>query len=517
MKPVHVLLFLLCVLGLLAVVGTLMPREGILIAHDDHGGETRLRFPAPQDILFPVEEEKVDISDILALTTNDTAVADVDTIAALSPETVSVEPFVFDPSRIAPLEERIALHFPKGDKSVLYPVFAALEEARRSARPVRVMHYGDSQIEGDRITSYVRNKLQSQFGGSGPGLLAVADIVPSFSVERIISPNWERYSVMDRRSADLPHNRFGALSAFSRFSPILPDSVAPDTTVVHTATITLKPQKRAYGKAQVYEECRLYFGWHRAPVTISLTADGTPIASETIEPTAALETRTWRFPATPQELTITFTGADSPDVFGISLEGRGGVCMDNIAARGAAGYELRRGDQTLQQAMFRDLNVRLLILQYGGNVLPNIKDSAEVEQYGRFFGGQIARFKKMLPGVGIIVIGPSDMSIKEGEHYVTRPYLEQVRDAMKANTLAQGAVFWDMYAAMGGRNSMVSWVEADPPLAATDYTHFSPLGARKVGELFYTALINEFAAYHATQGTTRTGIKKETDGTPPLP
>ena len=50
---------------------------------------------------------------------------------------------------------------------------------------------------------------------------------------------------------------------------------------------------------------------------------------------------------------------------------------------------------------------------------------------------------------------------------------------------------------MGGRNSMVSWVEADPPLAASDYTHFSPQGARKVGELFYTALINDFAQYHA--------------------
>ncbi len=49
---------------------------------------------------------------------------------------------------------------------------------------------------------------------------------------------------------------------------------------------------------------------------------------------------------------------------------------------------------------------------------------------------------------------------------------------------------------MGGRNSMVSWVQADPPLAAEDYTHFSPQGARKVGELFYDALIADFAEYH---------------------
>lgn len=72
---------------------------------------------------------------------------------------------------------------------------------------------------------------------------------------------------------------------------------------------------------------------------------------------------------------------------------------------------------------------------------------------------------------------------------------------------------------MGGRNSMVSWVEADPPLAATDYTHFSPLGARKVGELFYTALINEFAAYHAAQPTKEAVPKpeKKIDVVPAMP
>ena len=82
---------------------------------------------------------------------------------------------------------------------------------------------------------------------------------------------------------------------------------------------------------------------------------------------------------------------------------------------------------------------------------------------------------------------------------VTRPFLEEVRDALKENTLAQGAVFWDMYDAMGWRNSMESWVEADPPLAATDHTHFSPQGSRKVGELFYTAFINAFAEHRRQQ------------------
>ncbi|MBK7383659.1 MAG: hypothetical protein IPI81_10025 [Flavobacteriales bacterium] len=494
MSPIRVLLFLLAILLVLALVGQLIPKEGV------HVGSLVFRLPSAGDMLFAEEQKRVDIGDILALPTDAGAVIPdsllTDTVAA--PVDTAITPFVFDASRLAPLEERIKLHYPAEGKKVLYEVFAALESAGSSGKPVRILHYGDSQLEGDRITSYVRNKLQSQFGGSGPGLVSVADIVPHFSVSRSISDNWIRYSVMNKKPKELHHDRYGALSAFSRFTTILPDTIEPDT-VEHTATITLRPEKRCYGKAQVWSECRLFYGWHRTPLTMTMTADGVELSDEVIPPGRQLMVRDWRFPSPPKEVVITMKGADSPDVFGVSLEGRNGVVMDNIPARGAAGYEFRRGDQALLSRMYSELDVKLLILQYGGNVLPNLKSSEEAAQYGRFFGAQIARFKKLIPGVCIIVIGPSDMSIKEGDDYVTRPYLEDVRDALRTNALAQGAVFWDMYEAMGGQNSMVSWVQADPPLAAEDYTHFSPQGARKVGELFYTALIGDFAEYHASK------------------
>ena len=40
-----------------------------------------------------------------------------------------------------------------------------------SKKVVRILHYGDSQLEGDRITNYLRNRLQKKFGGYGPGIL----------------------------------------------------------------------------------------------------------------------------------------------------------------------------------------------------------------------------------------------------------------------------------------------------------------------------------------------------------
>ncbi|MDX9751211.1 MAG: GDSL-type esterase/lipase family protein [Flavobacteriales bacterium] len=496
MRPAHTLLFLLAVLAVLAVLGRAMPTDGVPLA----GGAT-LRFPDPADVLAPAAKQRVDISAILALPTDEEG---VDTLvpAIVAADTAAVPSAgagqaiaAFHPDEAPALEDRIALHFPDQGAMALKTFYAALAGAAHAPRPIRVMHYGDSQLEGDRITSYLRNKLQSRFGGHGPGLVSVADIVPHFSVERIISPGWRRYSVMGRRPDDLDHDRFGAISSFSRFTPVLPDSVAPDTTVTHTATITLRPMKRSYARARTWDRVRMFHGWHRAPITVTAERNGVHVRTDTIPPGDRLHVTEWAFGGPSEEVTITISGADSPDVFGLSLEGATGVNVDNIAARGGAGYEFRRTDQALSAAMYAHLDVKLLVLQYGGNVLPNIKDTVEAARYGRFFGGQIARFKRMLPGVGIVVIGPSDMSIKEGDAYVTRPYLEEVRDAMKENALKHGAAFWDMYAAMGGRGSMVSWVEADPPLAATDYTHFTPAGSKKVGELFHTALLNGYAMY----------------------
>lgn len=504
MTPARILLFLLAVMVVLGLLGWIIPKEGLPI-----GDAFTLHLPSPKEVLSPEVREKVDISDILTLTTDEEAELDLENDASvvdtLGTDTLSdpVPEFVrFDPDKIPPLEDRIILHYPAEGKAVLHPFFAALTKAPEGKRPIRIMHYGDSQLEGDRITSYVRNKLQVQFGGHGPGLVSVADIVPNFSVEREISDNWIRYSVMGRRDTSLKHDRFGALSSFSRFTPILPDSIAADSTE-RTATITVRPLKRSYARARSWTVCRMYYGWHRAPLTITVSRNGEHVRTETVPPGDRMHISEWRFPASSEEVTITLTGADSPDVFGVSLEGHTGVAMDNIAARGGAGYEFRKVDQAVSLAMYKDLGVKLLVLQYGGNVLPNIKSDEEVDQYGRFFGAQIARFKKMIPGVCIIVIGPSDMSIKEGENYVTRPFLEEVRDALKENSLKNGAAFWDMYEAMGGRGSMVSWVEAVPPLAATDYTHFSPEGSKKVGELFYTALINDYAEWLATHEKAR--------------
>ena len=84
------------------------------------------------------------------------------------------------------------------------------------------------------------------------------------------------------------------------------------------------------------------------------------------------------------------------------------------------------------------------------------------------------------------------MSVKDKNHYITNPNVEKVRDALKSACFQAGAAFWDMYKAMGGKNSMPSWVFADPPLASDDFVHFNPRGAKTIAQMFYNAFILEY-------------------------
>jgi lysophospholipase L1-like esterase len=184
---------------------------------------------------------------------------------------------------------------------------------------------------------------------------------------------------------------------------------------------------------------------------------------------------------------IVFQGSSSPDVYGVSLEGESGIVLDNIAMRGASGVIFSRLDRNSTSAMLRSEPVGLVLLQYGGNTVPYIKDEKHAQQYAARLARQIRLLKLWLPQASFVLIGPSDMSKKEGTDYVTYDAVPWVRDALKNMSMKEEIGFWDIYGAMGGRNSMPQWVNADPPLAGADHIHFTPKGAKQIAEWLFTA------------------------------
>jgi lysophospholipase L1-like esterase len=204
---------------------------------------------------------------------------------------------------------------------------------------------------------------------------------------------------------------------------------------------------------------------------------------------------THTFETTPDFVRLEFKALSSPDVMGIRLETEEGIVMDNVALRGSSGNIFTQINQLEMAPQMAAEPIKLIILQFGGNTVPYMEDEERVYRYGRTMGNQIKLLKRLNPEADFVLIGPSDMSVKEKTNYVTYPILPIVRDALKHAAFENGIGYWDMYEVMGGKNSMPAWVNADPPLAAPDYVHFTRPGANKMAKLFFDALMKDYDKY----------------------
>ena len=197
------------------------------------------------------------------------------------------------------------------------------------------------------------------------------------------------------------------------------------------------------------------------------------------------------------ELELCFSAAP-PRLFAVHPEGAG-VQWHSVAMRGSSGTLFRKLARRPFAQQLDRLDPDLVVLQFGGNSVPYCQDSASARRYAGWLKRQIQLFQSLQPEAAILVIGPSDMAEKTGVDWTSYPMLSPIRDALLEATLDAGAAYWDLLEVMGGLGSMPAWVAATPALAGPDHVHFTPRGARKVGELLDRALWAEFRQWE--QGT----------------
>jgi hypothetical protein len=488
-KPHITLLYLLSVFTILLTVSftfyLVLPdqEDQIKIA-----GNFGISFPKPTDIFDLNKNDYADISAIIAQ--NEIS---VDSIVRIIADSAS-NPIDTIRANGDSLKTSIRkLEFASSDHSSLYPVFRAMETACESNKVVRIVHYGDSQIEGDRITSFLRNKIQKKFGGSGVGLVPARQVYDfKFSVFQDASENWNRYTLYGYVDTLIKHKRYGILASFNSFTkqPYDTSNVNPKQV---DAWISVKESPYSYGNTKFFDQCRMFYGFNDKPFSANLFVNGELADSGTYPSANNLKQIRWTFNEPVNDIKIELKGKRSPEIYCLALDGNSGIAVDNVAMRGCAGLVFTKMNPSLFSEMVKKLDVKLIILQFGGNIVPNIRK--DYSYYEKWFYSQLNFIRTNAPDVEIIVIGVSDMSMKKGDKYVTYPNLELVRNALKKATFRANAVYWDMYEAMGGENSMPSWVFANPPLAGTDFVHFNPKGAQIIANMFYNALMLEYNQY----------------------
>jgi lysophospholipase L1-like esterase len=478
---------------LLAGLSFAFPKEGIHL-----GGKLSLSFPSLNSI-FEQKVKKPDITKILALADAEDkdTIFKVDTVVKVSHfkkaahEVDSVKGKNLGEVEVdTTIKLLTTIQYKNEDHSAMNNFFYALTNVYNEPKSIRVLHYGDSQIEGDRISDYLRNKLQMQFGGGGPGLITMVPIAPSV-VNRISTTGsgWDRYGVFSFRDKRVPHNNFGVMAQICRYSDY---SVGHDSTSsMKEATVKIITTKNGGPTATSYNKVKLFYGGAKSKVLCEFYDNAIFKESDSLYKGGNFNIK--EYPVASLNHEFKFSGQDSPDFYAVSLEGGKGVMVDNMGLRGSSGTFFNQINYGQLKAFYDYLNVKLIILQFGGNTLPYLKDKDMADKFGGYLKSQIYTLKKIAPQASILLIGPADMSVKEGTEYVTHPLLEDLRNAIKQAAFDTNCAFFDMYDCMGGKNSMVAWV--DKGIAAKDYIHFSPAGARKIATLLYSSLINDYNAY----------------------
>lgn len=476
MKPVRITIFIVLTFVVLGCLSAIYPQDGITI------GTMTLKFPSLTDVLQPanaatsvnadalLSEAESQLSNMLAA---EAKIADDEEAEAMA----KFEKFFSqNPARI---------YFPNNDNTFFDPLFRALDSAR--IKPVRIIHYGDSQIEIDRISASLRECLQSRFGGYGPGMLPVIQTVPTVSVHQTCS-NTElpRYLLYGPDAYRTKSYRYGIMAQMTQISGSVTCSFAAcgyNDTQEHV---------KKFSKVSVL----VGNVTQRLSVTVS---SGSYSSTQTVEPMAGSKQLTFNIGNNVARTTVTMNGV--AEIYGIMLDGNKGVALDNIPMRGCGGT-IFTGINSAQPTQFcKENNVRLVIMQYGGNAMGYIKSKESRTQYIESLGKQIDRIKQWAPNAQILFIGPSDMATSIDGTMQTYPHLPTVVAEIKQMALAHGAAFWDLYGAMGGKNSMVQWVKSNPPLAGSDYVHFTTAGANKVSGLLKQSILIYHSYFQHRNGT----------------
>lgn len=441
MRPKHIVLFIFSCLVLLGSLCIFFPPSCTL-----------LRWPTLSDVLGD-HENLTDTLDVVIPDSMDLSVMQI------LPDTMTVADTVSSKQTVVYSYEPDTTIFPQVGLSAFY---SSLQHA--DVEPVRVVHYGDSQIEEDRMTSTLRRYLQRRYGGGGVGLIPLHQTIPTLTLSQrlyinnamqTIQQGPKRYLVYGPRSMRRSTNRYGMMGQVA----VMNDSLVSGS---ENMTLRIEPMSSKTATDAYFSQIRVF-----ADTTVHYTYSAPSDSSTTAE--------------------IHLTGAG--DVYGISLETPKGVMVDNIPMRGCNGNVFTQMDSLQLATYFRDTHTTLIILQFGGNTIPSAKDESSIRYAVYSLRQQVRLMHSCAPEASILFIGPSDMLTSiEGElqTYPLVPYMDYLLSQMARS---ENIAYFSLYHAMGGRNSMIDWQQKG--WAGSDGVHFTRRGAEKAADKLIKWMFSE--------------------------
>lgn len=447
MKSYHVLIFTACVMACLGALCWVLPERVVLCDYT-------LQWPTFAEVMGEEvqEAEEIELSESIELSDSTQAVTDT-TATRVVPA--------------APIIPTIPIDSITDSRIFLGAFYQSLTTA--NTRKVRIVHYGDSQIEEDRMSSQIRKVLQDQFGGAGVGLMPLAQTIPSRSVKQTLIMNSKtitpqtltRNIVYGPKRMQRSDGLYGAMGQVAFMNDSLV-SGSEQLTLICTPT----DHRPRYTQVKLFADSSIHHEQYGD--TISLQGKGA--------------------------------------VYGISQESATGIIVDNIPMRGCLGLVFNKIDSTQLTHFYRNENVTLIIMQFGGNAIPFNEKPTTIESIVRGLRQQVRYIQSCAPHASILFIGPSDMLTTINGVEQSYPMVSYMDRLLHKMALEEHIAYFSLFRWMGGNGSMARWKEIG--LAGSDGIHFMRSGARKAGNAVAEWLVEKIPSNEA-QSTKDEVIKDE--------
>ena len=429
MRPYKVLIFIVCVMACLGVLCVVLPDRVVW-------GEQELRWPTLAEV-FGENSEHSEYSEYSEYSED----SDIPEEFPVAPDSLVADTTPAPTPTPQPVTPRVAVDSTTDSRVFLLPFYASLTES--ADHVVRVLHYGDSQIEEDRMTQQIRDALQARYGGAGVGLMPLAQTIPSLTVKqqlhmggRLITPAQgpRRYLVYGFKRDQRADGLYGPMGQMA----VMNDSLVKGSESL-MAVCTPQSRERRYTQWKIF-----------ADPAIQYTTSGD---------------------------TVRLSGRG--DVYALSQQSETGIIVDNIPMRGCLGLMFTKMDRAQLATFYQQENVRLIIMQFGGNAIPSNKNPGTIAGIVKGLREQVRYLRQLAPEAAILFIGPSDMLTQIDGEWQTYPMVPYMDRLLRKMAMEEHIAYFSLYTWMGGSGSMMRWQEVG--LAGHDGVHFTRSGARKAG------------------------------------
>lgn len=463
MKPYKTILFIIAVYTMMGLLGYAIPTDGVAV------GSMNITFPSPQEIM----EDNVEYSEKPLVDMNQVFFG-IETIQRQIEEEKASE---YIKARRKVLAHIYSPSYPNDSVEWIFPLFEALENA--SEHKVRIIHYGDSQIEEDRMSNYLRAAVQDTFGGYGVGLVPAIQTIPTSSFGQKCSVSLPRYLVYGTQDMRMEDRNYGPLGQ----------------TALLTDTATFTFYRLNYSKTRnntkYFNKITILLDEVKRTTSATITAKG---SQQTKTANIGDHSITFNLPDSNTRASIFISGEAL--IHGFMVDGGNtGVQFDNAAMRGCSGTIFTSINSESLRNYYTQNYVPLIIMQFGGNRVPYTKTDKAITSYCEQLTRQIKYLRTISPQSKILFIGPSDMSTNVNGTMQTYPHLPKLIDSLRQMCLLNDVAYWDLYGAMGGMNSMTNWVNSNPPLAGSDHIHFTYAGSNRASEMLWQGIMEAYKLY----------------------